>query len=75
MDLNVKLAIPSNSVVPTNVDSPQDLSTVATFAASYAAPALDVLICNAGIMNTPFALSKASCAQSMQKMLARLALI
>lgn len=28
------------------------------FAAAYTHPTLDVLICNAGIMNTPFALSK-----------------
>ena len=36
----------------------QDLSSVESFAAAYDPPAVDVLICNAGIMNTPFALSK-----------------
>jgi NAD(P)-dependent dehydrogenase (short-subunit alcohol dehydrogenase family) len=44
---------------------PQDLSSVASFAAAYDQPAIDVLICNAGIMNTPFALSKASSARSL----------
>ncbi len=36
----------------------QDLASVASFASAYDQPAIDVLICNAGIMNTPFALSK-----------------
>jgi hypothetical protein len=44
---------------------PQDLSSVASFAAAYDQPAIDVLICNAGIMNTPFALSKASNARPL----------
>ena len=43
----------------------QDLSSVAAFAAAYTQPTLDVLICNAGIMNTPFALSKVVSSQSI----------
>ncbi len=43
----------------------QDLSSVAAFAAAYPLPTLDVLICNAGIMNTPFALSKVVSSQSI----------
>jgi NAD(P)-dependent dehydrogenase (short-subunit alcohol dehydrogenase family) len=39
---------------------PQDLASVAEFAASYTHATLDLLVCNAGIMNTPFALSKVS---------------
>lgn len=35
------------------------------FAAAYIHPTLDVLICNAGIMNTPFALSKVISSQSI----------
>jgi NAD(P)-dependent dehydrogenase (short-subunit alcohol dehydrogenase family) len=45
----------------------QDLSSVTAFAAAYIHPSatLDVLICNAGIMKTPFALSKVISSQSI----------
>jgi len=35
-----------------------DLASVAEFAASYTHATLELIVCNAGIMNTPFALSK-----------------
>lgn len=38
---------------------------MAAFAAAYPQPTLDVLICNAGIMNTPFAMSKVVSSQSI----------
>ena len=34
-----------------------NMDTVRAFAASFDAPKLDLLVCNAGIMNTSFALS------------------
>jgi NAD(P)-dependent dehydrogenase (short-subunit alcohol dehydrogenase family) len=66
MDLNVKLAA-CRAIESTRADTAQDLASVASFAAAYAQPTLDVLICNAGIMNTPFALSKVS--RSLQEFL------
>ena len=57
MDLNVS---PRSSCCKPLLlaDAPQDLASISAFAASYPHPSLDLLICNAGIMNLPFALSK-----------------
>ena len=58
MDLNVGRPSRRCATAANKVDALQDLSSVSAFAASYSHPTLDLLICNAGIMNTPFALSK-----------------